>query len=315
MSKIFQTIHESMNLNRLQGATDEKIKNAFFANYLGALVLLRLQDLKGLMLINDPSHSKLTRFSNQMSDVNFWGRALFYPNEREVKSRLAFGHDKLLAKEAGRIMDSRIQQMMKVPLTAPERVDWNDTVGSLLLLKHRFGLSSSYFNNITFALHKWNTISDSAKKRSVNQAFMYLMQSDPQSAILPRMRALSGTSMVTGIADIAQKIIGFKKLAEDGDGGAVVSDGGAISTSAIASNNAIINGKGYETESPSDPNKDMQSILAGLYKLKKKAPYQVTKKGGKVFKDGRIIKRKVKAFEPRKFKAPDFLRATKKGTE
>jgi hypothetical protein len=314
MSKLalLDTINESMHLNRLQGATDEKIKNAFFANYLGALVMLRLQDLKGLMLINDQSHSKLTRFSANMSDVNFWGRALFYPTAPEVKNRLAFGHDKILAKEAGRVMDTRIQKMMKVPMTAPDQVDWDDTIGALLLLKHRFGLQSSYFNNITYALHKWSSINDSAKKRAVNQAFMYLMQSDPQSSIISRIRSLSSSTMVTGIADIAQRIIGFTKLKEDGE----AAGGAGTSTANVASTgggNAIIDGRGAGSiGTPSaDPNQDMQNILAGLYKLKKKAPYQVTKKGKYIFKDGKIIKKKVQAFHARKFKAPDFLRVKK----
>lgn len=317
MSKlaILDTINESMHLNRLQNATDEKVKNAFFANYLAALVMLKLQDLKGLMLINDQSHSKLTRFSANMSDVNFWGRALFYPTAPEVKTRLAFGHDKVLAKEAGRVMDSRIQKMMKVPMTAPDQVDWDDTIGALLLLKHRFGLQSSYFNNITYALHKWSSISDSQKKRAVNQAFMYLMQSDPQSAIISRIRSLAGSTMVTGLVDVAQRIVGFAKLKEDGEGGGAAPSAGT-STANIGSTgggNAIIDGKGAGSAGTpcADPNQDMQNVLAGLYKLKKKAPYQVSKKGKYIFKDGKIIKKKVQAFHARKFKAPEFLRVKK----
>jgi hypothetical protein len=311
MSKeILSTINESMHLNRLQGATADTVKNAFFANYLGALILLRLQDFHGLMLINDPGHSKLTRFSQKMSDLNFWGRAMFYPNEREVKSRLAFGHDKILAVEAGRVMDARIQKMMKVPLTNPEMIDWNDTIGAMLLLKHRFSLNSSYFNNIVYALHKWDSASDTVKKRAINQAFMYLMQSDPKSGIMPRLRALSSKSMITGIANIAQKIIGFKKINEDEGGGAGTSVGG-IATG----DNAIVSGKSMISQpefQPAKNNQDMENVMAGMYKLKKKAPYQVTKKGKYIFNNGKIIKKKTPVFKARKFKAPDFLHARKK---
>lgn len=312
--EILNTISESIHLNRLQGATADAVKNGFFANYLGALILLRLQDLKGLMLINDPGHSKLTRFSQQMSDVNFWGRALFYPNEREVKTRLAFGHDKMLAQEAGRIMDARIQKIMKVPLTDPKTVDWDDTVGSLLLLKHRFSLNSSYFNNIAYALHKWDSASDSTKKRAINQAFMYLMQSDPKSGILPRLRALSSTSMITGLANLAQKIVGFRKIAEDEGGGGGGGEAGTTVGGIASSGNAILNGRGAIAQpSTVEPKQDIENVLAGLYKLKKKAPYQVTKKGKYIFKDGKIVKKKMPVFQARKFKAPESLRLKKQG--
>lgn len=305
-TSILDTINETMHLNKLQGATFEKVKNSFFANYLAALVLLRLQDIKGLMMINDPHHSKLTKFTDKMSDVNFWGRAMFYPNSQEVKSRLVTGHDKMLSKEALKILDARIHKIMKVPLTAPDQIHWDDAIGSLLLLKHRFGLNSSYFTNITSAVHKWDTLNDSAKKRAVNQAFMYLLQSDPHSSILQRLRVLSSSTMISGVEKVAQRIIGFRKLAED-DGGAGVA--AATSTSAVGSvQNAIVAGKGCATSSTTQ---DMQSVLAGLFKMKKKAPNQVSKKSGVIFKDGKIIKRKVKTFVARKFKAPDYLKAAK----
>lgn len=307
---ILDTINETMHLNRLQGATYEKVKNSFFANYLAALVLLRLQDLKGLMIINDPLHSKLTKFSDNMSDVNFWGRAMFYPNEHEIKSRIETGHEKILAKDAIKVLDARIQKMMKVPMTSPDQVNWDEAVGSLLLLKHRFGLNSSYFNNITTTIHKWNSISDAAKKRTINQVFMYLMQSDPDSKILERIRSIAGSTMVGGLNNVAQRIIGFKKLSEDeGGGGDATSVGGIASTSGV---NAIVNGKGAASTGSNSDSPDMQNVLAGLYKLKKKAPLQVTKKSGVVFKDGKIIKRKVKTFVARKFKAPDYLKVVKK---
>ena len=302
MINILNTINETMHLNRLQGMTYENVKNSFFANYMAALVLLRVQDLKGLMIINDPSHSRLSRFSDNMSDVNFWGRALFYPNEHEIKTRLV-GYESALGTNAAKIVDSRIQQIMKVPLTSPEQINWDIVISSLILLKQRFALNSSYFNNIVNVLYKWNSISDSGKKRALNQVFMYLMQSDPKSKILDRIRTLSNSTMVNGINRAAQRIIGFKKLTEDGEGG----DGGDSGTSvgSIAGTNAIVNGKGTGTCTT-------DNMLAGLYKLKKKAPHQVTKKSGVVFKDGKIIRRKVKTFVARKFKAPDFLRAAKK---
>ena len=303
---ILDTINETMFLNRLQSVTYDKVKNAFFANYLAALTLIRLQDLKGLMMINDPAHSKLTRFSDSMSDVNFWGRAMFYPNEHEVKSRLANYEPCDL-----KILDARIQKMMKVPLTSPEQIDWDDAIGSLLLLKHRCKLNSSYFNNIVYALHKWDSINDSAKKRALNQAFMYLMQSDPHTKILDRMRVLSSSTMVGGLNKVAQRIIGFRKLSEDGEG-AGTSVGAIASTSGA---NAIVAGKGAGSQGSSEPVQNIQDVLAGLYKLKKKSPYQVTKKSGKVFKDGKVIKRKVKTFVARKFKAPDYMRAVKKQGE
>lgn len=290
MNKVLQQLDEAAILNRLMGADEKKVKDGFFSNYLAALLLLKLQDLKGLMLINDRSHSKLTRFSDSMSDVNFWGAALFYPKNPEVRNRLQPGHADALATEAGRIMDHRVQWLMKVPMTAPEQVHWMEVIGSLVLLKMRFGENSSYFRNIVNYLSRWETLSEGDKKRAVSQSFMYLMQSDPKSKLLPRMRTLAGSLLLKKVADVAQTVVGFKRIMED---------------NAIVGSDAGTGGKA-DCTSVGNVNTNLQ----GLFKLEKMAKTQVTKKGKYIFRDNKLIKKKAKKFKARKFKAPSSLKAT-----
>ena len=51
-----------MKFSRLKNLDSIAVKNAFFANYLGALIMLKLHDLKGLSLVKDKAHSKLSKF-------------------------------------------------------------------------------------------------------------------------------------------------------------------------------------------------------------------------------------------------------------
>lgn len=291
-----QHLDENLYLNRLQGATDEVVKNGFFANYLAALVLLKLQDLKGLLLINDPSHAKLGRFSQQMSDVNFWGRALFFSKDPEVKNRLLNGHADVLAHDAQRVVGSRIIKTMNVPLTAPDHIDWNDTIASLILYRNRFDVRSSYFVKIVRALMKWDALNDAAKRRTVSDSFMYLMQSDPKSALLSRMRQLSNSLMINSIDSLVGRMVGFKKLHED--------EGGAVSTGEVASGDAPINmivNPFTNTQCDNGGAAPPQPLYSTKGMVKRKA-------GSYLIRDGRIIKKKVKSFKARKFKAPDFMK-------
>jgi hypothetical protein len=134
---------------------------------------------------------------------------------------------------------------------------------------------------------------------------MYLMQSDSKSALLPRLRALSNSVMIGAAASLAMKLVGFKKLAEDDGGGTSV---GNIASSQ-GSSNGIISPPGFDT---SDQGSGPGNQLGNMYKPKKMSPNQVTKKTKLVIKDGKIIRKKVKGFKPRKFKAPDALRAITK---
>lgn len=311
---MLQTLEEGINLNKMKGACHVTVRNAFFANYVTALLLLKLQDLKGLMVINDHKHSMLTKFSPHMSDLNYWGRALFHANEAEVKNRMEAGEARVLAASAARILPSRIQKIMKVPLTAPDAVDWNEALASILLAANLFGLKSSYFNNVTRALYKWDSIDVAAKHKAVNDSLMFMIQSDSSAVIIPHLRKLSTDTMTGKLGSVAQKIVGFSKLNEDGEGGGAAPAG--TSTANIGSSNAIVSPGGSAPTGNSqsgfdNTSQDVQQALGGLYKLVKMSSNQITKKGRFTIRNGKLVKKKVKDFAPKKFKAPDFLKPKK----
>jgi hypothetical protein len=310
---ILADLNESINLQKLNGADHVDVRNAFFANYVAALMMLKLQDIQGLMVVNDHHHSALTKFSPTMSDLNFWGRAMFYADDTDIKNRMKAEEAKILAKAAAKVKQARVQSMMKVPLSSPEMINWNEVIGATLLLQHTFNLKSSYFNSIMRAIYKWDTINVSAKQKAINDTLMFLMQSDQSSAVIPHLRKLSNLVMASPkqLNSVAQKIVSFVKLKEDDGGGATVASGaGGTSAANIGTTNAILNPSGSCT-SQNGQQPAVQSGLGGLYKLMKMSPMQVSKKGRFTIRAGKLIKKKVKSFKPKKFKAPDFLKPVK----
>lgn len=307
--KFLSVLEENLNLQKLNGADYITVKNAFFANYVTALLLIKLQDLHGLKLINDPGHAALTKFSPKMSDLNFWGRAMFYSSEADVMHRLKPDEVKSLIKAAGRISTSRIQQIMKVPLTPPERLDWAEVIGATLLLSKIFDLKSSYFSGIMRALYKWETLNVGGKQKAINDLLMFMLQSDPGSSLIPHLRRLSSLVMrdPKQLKHVAQKIISFIKLRED-------EGGGAISTGSVGTtNNAIIDPSGSYNSQTGQPDttQNVQNALGGLYRLEKLSPNQVTRKSHFTIRAGKLIKKRVKSFSSNRFKAPEFLKFKK----
>ena len=294
---ILSELNQSVLVRRLQGMDSYGVKNAFFANYLAALVMLRLQDLKGLLLVNDPTHAKLAKFGPNMSDVNFWGRALFFPNDPLVKKNLQHGHADILNIDAGRVLQSRIEKTMKVLLTPPDQINWQEVCGSMVLLRHRFELNSSLYDRTLKSLFKWDSLSSGARRRAVGDSFLYLMQADPKSSLLSRMRELSGSTMVNDIAAAAMKIVSFSRLREDGEGAAIA---GTSAASIGSTSNAIID------SSPSE----QEAALSNTMKFNKLSNHQVDSKEGAEKQDKRIKKR-VRRFKAIKFKAPAHFKSSK----
>ena len=309
---ILVTLEEGINLTRLNGATQMNVLNAFFANYLSSLILLKLQDLRGLMLINDRSHSRLTSFSTTMSDVNFWGRALFCSNEKDVEHRLAPGAGKEIHNNVKTVNIAYVHKIMNVPLTSPDLVNWNEVCASLVMLKFKFKYHSTYFDLIVKTLKNWESLNLAAKQKAVNYAFMFLMQSDSQSKLLNWFRTQSTELMLNNkrierlekVQNESRKIVSFSRLVEDEGGGG----GEGTSTGNIASNAIVDPSAGIVSRDQSTPEQN----LSGMFKLVKNSPYQVTKKAGKYnIRNGKIIVRKTKKFKAKEFKAPDFLKVKK----
>lgn len=299
---------EMMNLaSRLKGADSDRVKKAFFANYLSSLLMVRLHDLKGLQLVRDPAHSKLSRFENGMSDLNFWGRALFYPNDPLVKGALAFGHADILAKESGRILHSRIQKLMAVPLTEPSKVNWEETTASLAILRHRFELTSTHFGKVGSALQRWDTLNDSGKRKAVGDAFMYLMQADPKSNLLARMRELAGTTMLNDIKALAMKVVSFKRLGECRR--TLNEDGEVVSTSGFGTSGMPIFGNTNNIIKPA-----AVDSTANQYGYQNRSKIQV--KGAEQSDAlSKLVKRRKKKFKAIRFKAPEGFKVRKKQDE
>jgi len=311
MSAILKELSQSFLVRRLTGMDSTQVKNAFFANYLGALVLLRLQDLKGLMLFNDRTNIRLTKFTSNMSDLCFWGRALFYPEDALVKANLQYGHADVLAREAGRIFDSQIEKIMKVVLTPPEQVNWSETVARLVILRHRFELSSSMYDKIVRSLHKWDTLNEGSKRKAVGDAFMYLMQSDNKSTLLGRLRELAGSTMTNDIQAAAMKMISFGRLKED-EGGSVASGGGTsaanIGTTSSGGSNAIISrGTSSSSEKSGAYQDEPETHDQAMARIMKFPTREGDKKDGKK----KLIKKRKHRFKVIKFKAPNYLKIKK----
>ena len=308
---ILSNLEEGINLQKLNGASARDVRNAFFANYVTALVLLKLQDLKGLMLINDHAHSNLTKFSSTMSDLNFWGRALLYSSDADVKTRMKPDEAKILAKAATKVSPSRVQKIMKVPLTSPEAINWDDTIGAILLLQHTFDLKSSYFNAVLRTIYKWDSANVGAKQKAINDALMFMMQSDSSSKVIPHLRKLSNLIAIQNIDSVAQRVVSFVKLNET-DGGGAVSVGGIGGGGGLSASNAILTPASVNSQTGHpDTSQKIQDVLGGLYKLNKLTPKQ-TKKGRFTIRNGKMIHRMIKDFAPKRFKAPDFMHPTKK---
>lgn len=310
---------EDATLLKLQGKTWDQVVDGFFATYLAAMLIVKLQQLKGLQLLNDRPNVTVEKFSDTMNDVNFWGRAMLHPDDPEVANRVKN------VVSVPSIGDAKIVTLMTTPMLAPDQINWSQITAMLLLLRQKYNPKGPYVVQIIRALNNWDDLNDANKKQALTQAIKYLTTADQKSKLLPPLKAATFTVQEhrcvgfnrlneNGVPYRVIRCVSFSRLTEDDAGGADTSVG-AIATGDSTISNAIIAGKASGPSAVAcDHNQD---FLGNLGTYQKKAKNQVGQKKLKVgaVRDGRVIKKRVKKFKVRKFKAPDHLRAVKKKDE
>jgi hypothetical protein len=297
---------ENASVSSLKNMSAFQIANAYVANYVAALVLIRAEDTRALQLLNDKSHVKLNSFSNNMSRPNFWGFMVFNSNVPNAKKLMPPGAASELAKNAGRIVDSRRVKLQTYTTMKDNQIDWTDASYSIKLLKVRFNLTQSNLDNIANGIYSWESLDEMAKGDLLQNSFLYLMQSDSQSDLLPRLRLLTNKKFLTVnsvISTIGQKLNKVFRLGEDGaDGGGMgVGSGGGVGFGSGAAGSGInqgIENFGNRT-APGSPIKTPDGTSS---KDVANLPFRLK------FEKGKIVKKKKRKWKIRKWKDPVLIR-------
>ncbi len=260
---ILKTIAEGESLAKLNSWTASRIEQAFVANFVANLMIARVGDLANLAFINSPT-STHKRFSTAMSPVDFWGYVLFTATEKELRKYL---HHAVIAEikgDAGRILDSRVDKILKTCKIPIDQINWQETIYSIMLLMVRFEINFPAMQGIVRTLYMWDKVGAGARAAAIGQVSRFLRMVDPTSPLVQPLSnmSISGflSRIINPIEQPATKIKGFYRIAED--------DAPADATSDVGSADSI-------------------SPLPRV-----------------IFNNGRIIKRRRRAFKIRKWKDP-----------
>lgn len=284
MNKVLQQLSENVSLNSVRMMKAPAIANAYLANYIAALTLIRAEDKQGLKLLNDKQHANLKKFSSSMSRPNFWGFIVFNSDNKSVKKIILPTTANELAKNAGRIVTSRIQKLQNYTTSSSNKINWTDAAYSIKLLKVRFELSHSKIDNIANGIYSWDSLDEMSKGDLLYNVFSYLMQSDNESDLLPRLRLLTDNKYLTVnsmISTLGQKLNKVFRMFEDEGGEGEIGTGNP--------------GPGVNVTTPDGTSaKDIGTL-----------PYK--------FDKGKIIKRRKRNWKVKKWKDPSILKKIDSG--
>ncbi len=206
-------------LDALSRITPEQAHNAYTANLLAALLLVATNSRTGIRALHDPEHANLQKLSPEMSDLNFWGAVVFYPDKKHVKPYLSAETSATLWKSAKRIFKERIRNIHK-PISTDisfNTVDWAEQSDNMRIITLRFENRTKAINIIRAGIPTFDFLDQAAQNDVIQKTYMLLLRHDPASRLLSELRKTQNANLL-GAAGVEAKnslIRSVNKIAED----------------------------------------------------------------------------------------------------
>lgn len=225
-----------IDLSKLSSMSDATIRAAYLATILASLVLYRAGDRISKRALRDPQGKSLSRYMNTMSPLNFWGMVVHNSDSKQLETVLQPETVKSLKTTSGRIIRDHIKAIHYPISIGNNDIKWDEMMDAVRVMTLRLPLRTPRINKIRDGLNGWASLENNEKNQIISLTFYLLMESDPNSILLTRLRAIANSSLLDiskeddKVIDVV-KIVGnkvtnvvsatavIKLMKEDGEGG------------------------------------------------------------------------------------------------
>lgn len=216
--------------------------NIYTATVLMTVLIYKAEDSRGMRLVRDKQHYRLTSWTNEMSALNFWG----YPVWRASSPAVSKLVSKKVAADTFKIARKIPKQWatylhMDLSFGRDVPIDWADHYKTMhLLLQYAPGSPSDRVLNLLQQGFKYDELTHDEKVKFLPKLYFYAQQFVPTSPLITRVRAIQN-KVLGGDEDTPLVLTKDQELLkEDGEGGVTTPASGEVAggtTTATTSNN------------------------------------------------------------------------------
>ena len=217
--------------------------NIYLATVMMSTVIYKANDRLGIRILKDKTHCRLTKWTKEMSPLNFWGYVIWRCGTPQVEKLVGrkvakdiFRHARKAPPNWWRYLHMDLSFGRDVP------IDWADHRKTLLLLQHYPGMNVDRVNSLLDKAFKYEELTFDEKVKFLGKLYFYVNQFIPISPLLTRIRAIQDNLLLNANGENYQMVSEMKllrsvvALKEEGEeGGAPVTTSSATVTSTTAS--------------------------------------------------------------------------------
>lgn len=202
--------------------------NIYLATVLLSSLMYKVKDKKGLQLLRDKTHYRMTSWAANMSPLNFWGYPIWKSSQPAVKKLIGNKTSRELGKIVKKV-PSTWSRMLHMDLSFGNDVpiNWNDHYKTLKQLQWFPGLKTDRINKLIIGTLKYEDLDLNQRIKTLNALYFYAQQFIPSSPLIQRLKTIQHNVLVNANGENDFMIEGslLKQISETAIG---ASDAGSI---------------------------------------------------------------------------------------
>lgn len=167
------------------------LMNIYIATLLMAVLIFKSDDSKGIRLLKDKTHYRMTAWNPQMSPLNFWGYVIWHASSPAVKKLIGAKASAAIFKVARRTSTNGPRLLhQELSFGKEKNIAWADHLKTVHVLQQFDGVNTDRINNMMSGMFNYETLSYDHKVKVVSKLFFYVQQFIPTSPLFLRLKAI-----------------------------------------------------------------------------------------------------------------------------
>jgi len=191
------------------------LMNIYFATVLMAVIIYKMDDTKGLRLLKDKTHYKMTRWDAQMSQLNFWGYPIWHASSPAVKKLIGPKASSQIFKVVRHAAPSQPRYLhMDLSFGRDVPIEWADHYKTMHLLQQFEGLNVDRINILLRGVFSFESLTHDQQVKIISKLYYYVQQFVPSSPLFVRLKAIQDELLLNANGENDQMVQEKKLLAD-----------------------------------------------------------------------------------------------------
>jgi hypothetical protein len=167
------------------------LMNIYFATVFMAVIIYKANDAKGMRMLKDKTHYRMTSWDAQMSPLNFWGYPIWHAASPAVKKLVGPKASTQLFKVARHVPPSQPRYLhMDLSFGKDVPIEWGDHFKTMHMLQLFDGLNVDRINTLMRGVFNYEKLSHDQQVKTMSKLFFYVQQFIPSSPLFVRLKAI-----------------------------------------------------------------------------------------------------------------------------